>query len=282
MFELAIQAVDQSVSLPYWDYTIENTYNIPAYESVIMSEDMFGTMRVPSVTFKSYGYTYTYDNISDFAIVDGRWAGLQATLTPQRFTDFYGKGYGYLRSPWNLNPSPNIVRFSGTTPLPSCDSHYSVLKKKDMMTFMYNIENGPHASTHGSMGGIYGCDAFNALLDAGYINDAKDALYICKNWNFSLKKLYRRNYIHNSSSCEVPADPQTGFCSYQCDYDGLSLELIHSILKGKIPDDISGEGVQAWVDFVCGGEGSRVFSGDHLESASPGDPSFWPMYVLLW
>jgi len=31
-------------------------------------------------------------------------------------------------------------------------------------------------------------------------------------------------------------------------------------------------------DFICSGDGGLVFVGDHLESASPSDPSFWPIH----
>ena len=276
-FELAMQAVDPSVALPYWDFTIETSEGATVYESIIMSSDMFGTIQAPSEYAKANGYTYSNDTIKDFAIPDGRWKHIKAGFNPDRFTDFVGKGYGYLRSPWNMNPSPYIVRFTGNTPLPSCDNHYDILKTNDMMSFMYYMEDSPHAATHGSTGGVYGCDLFKPLLDAGYINDHKALLYICKNWNFSLKKLYRHNYIHNTSSCEVPDDVQDAFCPFSCNYDGLALNLLKNIIADQVPGDMSDEGVDAWLSFLCGGDGSRVFSGDHLESASPSDPSFWPM-----
>lgn len=36
-----------------------------------------------------------------------------------------------------------------------------------------------------------------------------------------------------------------------------------------------------WQDFICTGEGHKVFSGDHLEAGSPSDPSFWPIHPNL-
>ena len=32
---------------------------------------------------------------------------------------------------------------------------------------------------------------------------------------------------------------------------------------------------EKFTDFVCSGDGARIFVGDHLEAASPADPSFW-------
>jgi hypothetical protein len=78
-------------------------------------------------------------------------------------------------------------------------------------------------------------------------------------------------------------------CVYECNADRedvLLMMLQHSILNseyecvpayGVMPD----EGWDAWVDFICGGYGSKIFGGDHLESASPADPSFWPIHPTL-
>ena len=39
--------------------------------------------------------------------------------------------------------------------------------------------------------------------------------------------------------------------------------------------------MDVWVDFVCEGDGYKIFGGDHLESASAADPSFWPIHPTL-
>ena len=42
--------------------------------------------------------------------------------------------------------------------------------------------------------------------------------------------------------------------------------------------------VKTWTavrDFICEGDGYRVFFGDHLESASAADPSFWPIHPTM-
>lgn len=36
-----------------------------------------------------------------------------------------------------------------------------------------------------------------------------------------------------------------------------------------------------WREFVCNGDGAKIFVGDHVESASPADPSFWPIHPTL-
>ena len=280
MYEAAIQTVDRSVSLPYWDFTMEAAQGTYIYESPIMSPKMFGSMTAPEGLNIRYGYRYENDKIDDYAIKDGRWAYITAHKNPDKFAALEA-GYGYMRSPWNMNPSKYITRFSGVTNPPDCKSHYSMVSDyTDLMDFMISVENSAHATTHGGIGGSYGCDMFDPLLEKGYISSSSSLLAICKLWIFSLKVLYRKNFLIASTGCELPDDVQDASCPFQCnvpDIASLTLTLKNNILGGYIPTDISAEGMTAWINFVCGGDASRVFSGDHLESASPTDPSFWPM-----
>jgi len=45
-------------------------------------------------------------------------------------------------------------------------------------------------------------------------------------------------------------------------------------LKG----DMTNDDYSSLRDFICEGDASRIFVGDHLESASPSDPSFWSIH----
>jgi hypothetical protein len=136
----------------------------------------------------------------------------------------------------------------------------------------------------------------NYLREAGYINDIEGQLNLCKNWIFYLKEFYRSAILLPSSGCvsvDENGDYSTDFnnldCTYVCNEDNISILQImlhHSILNSEydcIPADgeMPDEGWMAWKDFICGGDGSKIFGGDHLESASPADPSFWPIHPTL-
>lgn len=283
-FEKVLQVVDPSVTVPYWDFTIESAARNFIYESPVMSADMFGSLRVPDDTDKEIGYTYARNNITDFAIQDGRWAFAKAVFNPSKFPDLEG-GYGYMRSPWNMNPSPYVTRFTGTSYLPTCTSHMNMLSYTDMMDFMIEVEVAPHAGLHGVTGGTYGCDLFDDLLASGAITDEENKMMICKLWIFTLKSLYRKNLIHASKGCTVSDDLQSSFCGFDCekgqDYAIKSL-LLTNLINKRVPSDMGTDNQEKWLSFMCGwgdgsGEAARVFSGDHAESASPSDPSFWPM-----
>jgi len=157
-----------------------------------------------------------------------------------------------------------------------------MLEETDLMDFLIDFEKDPHATTHSLIGGTFGCDMMIPLLDAGYINDEDSLLAICANWVFYLKEFYRANYLTPLSGCDASI-PDEAVCGYEC-VEGTSDALKFSLdnkLGTNVPYNMTDEGWDTWVDFICTGDGQRIFSGDHLESASPSDPSFWPIHTTL-
>jgi hypothetical protein len=61
----------------------------------------------------------------------------------------------------------------------------------------------------------------------------------------------------------------------------LQRSVLNSDYECVDVDNMPQEGWIAWRDFICTGDGYKVFGGDHLESASPADPSFWPIHPTL-
>ena len=76
-----------------------------------------------------------------------RWAGLQAESN-DKFSELR-YGYGYMRAPWSMNPSPFVSRFAkdSSSSLPSCSSHYQLVTDyDDMMDFFYMASFAAHAT----------------------------------------------------------------------------------------------------------------------------------------
>jgi len=285
IFEKSMQAVDPSVTLPYWDFTIDESQGKSSFNSVVMTETFFGSMLMPNNI--SWGFTYDADNMTYGSIPDGRWAYLESPLN-EDYPDLLA-GYGYMRAPWNMNPSPYVSRFSydykiGIS-LPTCTEHYSILEETSLSQFMYDIQNGPHATTHSLAGGIYGCELMTPMREAGYLENETTQKGLCSKWVFYLKEFYRYGYIAPLKDCVVSDDVQSSTCGFECASDTLTLNLFMANLQTKladyVPADMSVDGWYAWKDFVCTGDGGKIFSGDHLESASPHDPSFWVIHPTL-
>jgi len=285
MFERAIQAVDASVSLPYWDFTIDEAEGTSLSDSYMFTEDTFGSIHDPVDSY--WGWTYRNESIASAAIPDGRWAGANADVN-NMYPDL-GNGFGYMRGPWNMNPSPYISRFSiSTTALPSCNAYYTWMQYTDMADFLDIAPFAPHASTHGAIGAVFGCDMMDQMLEAGVIADAKSQRAICKKWGFYLKELYRSNLITPRDDCSItsldsPLDGgiDCGFTCIDMTYSTMRAAMKALISSEWVPDDMTAKAWDTWVDYVCSGDGWRVFVGDHLESASPSDPSFWPVHPTL-
>jgi hypothetical protein len=280
IFERAVQAVDPSFSLPYWDYSIDESEGETILDSTIFTTSTFGSLTSPYND--EDGWTYKDNSLLDGVIPDGRWAYLKADKN-DRYSDLQG-GFGYLRGPWNMNPSPYVTRFPTTSgSLPGCVTFYNLLKYDDLMDFLAITPYDSHASTHGSIGGVFGCDLFDDLLDAGYINDNDDKISLCGNWGFYIKELYRANYLKPMTDCTYSEDNGNDFtCGYTCnaDYDEVFASKLESIISSDyLPNgQLDKDGWAAWKDFICDGNGYKVFTGDHLESASPADPSFWVIH----
>ena len=282
IFELAMQSVEPSVTLPYWDFTIDEGQGKSAFNSVVMTDTIFGSMASP--VNSSWGFSYEEDNITSGAIPDGRWAYLESPVN-EDFPDLQA-AYGYMRAPWNMNPSPYVSRFLNDykigISLPSCTTHYSILQEDTLSNFMYGMQNDPHATTHSLIGGVYGCQTLSPLLDAGYLTSVEDQKALCSKWVFYLKEFYRFGYITPKKDCEVEEDVQSSTCGFECNGDmNTFLANMKTKLASYVPADMNDEGWYAWRDFICTGDGGKIFSGDHLESASPHDPSFWVIHPTL-
>lgn len=210
-----------------------------------------------------------------------------------------------------MNPSPYVSRFASEyqigTMLPSCRSHYNLLHSStsSMMTFFYQSSFDSHATTHSLIGGVYGCDQLIPLLEKGYINDVSSLKSICSKWIFQMKEYYRYNFITPKSECSVSSSRDTesleisqSECGFTCNFQDSSenevvttskgsiskeifLSIIKTKLKGLIPSNITQEGLEEWKEFICSGNGYKIFAGDHLESASPADPSFYVIHPTL-
>ena len=298
MFEAAMQTVEPSVSMPYWDFTIDvSDGNMYPQDTYAFTADTFGS--ITPAADAAWGYTYRNDSIEGGRIPDGRWKDLKTDYNYKyAHFDQISSNYGYLRAPWNANPSPYISRFSGyTTTLPACQDHYNWLKDSTFVDFMSDSPYSPHASVHGSIGSVMGCDLMDPLREQGLFVSEYQQNKFCQKWSFLIKELYRKNFLsgaEDDGSCSYAhldsADGQN--CHFVCNkdvdagsssskYDNMGLQLENLISTQYTGSVLTTAQYNLFRDFICDGDGAKVFAGDHTESASPADPSFWPIHPTL-
>lgn len=287
MFELAMQAVDPSVSLPYWDFTIDANYS-SLFEAFIFQESVFGTLTRPSDEGQGY-WLYSYNSIDDGKIPDGRWANLKVDTNDDYTTlgEPASSPYGFLRAPWSANPSKYILRFPVGSwvllgGLPSCaDTYMWIDEKRTLYEFLQWADVRPHTPTHWTVGSMFGCDILDDFVDKGWLKE-KNQHSLCVVWGIEVKNFYRSGYIETDTSCV--ADAEDTKCAWTCveSKTGAFKTAMKSLFeKYFTSEDMDDDDWDDVLSFFCTGDGFKLFYGDHREPASASDPSFWPIHPAL-
>ncbi len=264
LFEKSMQAVDPSVSLFYWDTTYDNHYSITLADNPMFQDDTFGSI----TDADGDGWEWSDTSIKNAKIPDGRWKHQKADLNTKY--DDLGNSFGYMRGPWNFNPSPFLSRFASSSAqgMPGCADYISQLEYDSYSSYLYSCAYAPHASIHAILGNIYGCELLEPLLDAGMIKDDSSMATICAKWGFKMKEFYRANAISRP-------DPSTGGCEAgDLTYDSVScyvnctsdLDYLNDLMEEHIGSQYVPSGFtdwSLWTDFVCNGDGYKIFQGNH-------------------
>ena len=150
--------------------------------------------------------------------------------------------------------------------------------------FLWRTQNPlVHDKIHWIIGGAFGCDLLDPLYDLGYISE-ENSFSLCIEWPKMIKTLYRAGLVY-PKLCEVNAvDSSLSTCGFTCNYrDNSGLEETLKInLKEYMSEDMTDADWTTIADFVCEEEGrQQIFYGDQRESASAGDPAFWPIHPTV-
>jgi len=301
-FEVVLQAIEPSVALPYWDYTIEgqavnNTGDIAKWRhSDVFDPEQFGPcVKTGAVTEGRFAYTVTRKNSHDYIVptvngtnrTEGNYAAVNA--------------YGFMRAPWNQNNIPYLTRINNTygfelTEVPNCHDHKDALEQDTFSDFGAFIAYTPHGTTHIAIGGVGGSDFKNILKAHDY------DLEMAEHWvpiAFAYQKnMYRAGWLECPVTCS--SDTPVSECKCTCpdladmlalspdqlwgEYMNVVLALNYKYIFNK-----NGTNIQDVIlKMLCNHyDGMASVMGDSLESASPNDPSFWPTHptverLMVW
>lgn len=151
-FEASMRAVDPTVTLHYWDFTIEG-------QSILLNNQLPRDLLTVSPLF-SHTWFGSVDESNH--ISNSRWAhSLMPRATSESETH---NSYGYIRSYWNNNPDPEVTRHMfdvcGSEPvnkaIPHCAFHYSLLNSKNLATMQLLSPADGHGPMHVHLGGMFG------------------------------------------------------------------------------------------------------------------------------
>ena len=289
VFEKSLQAIEPSLSLPYWDYTIEAEYiknNLGSryaaewYKQPIWSEKYFGAVDETLHT-----------------VTEGRWAFTKIDVATDDLE--IQNSYGLLRAPWNSNGFPYVTRattFCGSEydasalPFTSCESHYDMIQDySTWQDFAWTLQSTPHGPIHVISGGTLFCDGMYDEIQKTFNFDEVLMGYLKIFSFYALKNLYRNSLLTCPKSCSEDTPQSECLCSCP----NLLEEYKAGNIQGYIDDiliapsahseleqlyNLTDEDKYKFLDMLCN---AGILVGDHLESASPADISFWPLHPTI-
>jgi hypothetical protein len=194
---------------------------------------------------------------------------------------------GFLRAPWNINPSAKVTRFhsicgadevtSDSKGLiwPTCAVHLATIENYDSWyDWSWNMGYVPHGPVHSWIGGVGGgtCDAaFSELVTKGYMPESNLAKF--KVFAFTrLKTGWRDEVIETPKYCSEDAPVSEDI---ETNSEAKTLLEGSGIYEAEVGRDNFTAIAKA---AFCT---TPYWPGDMFEAASPAEASFWPIHPTV-
>lgn len=283
-FEASLQAVNPKLTLPYWDFTIETSstgghlgQQEPQRFSPMLTPEYFGDV-----------------DEEDHMVKTSRWAftevpNVEVNNPGNLEADVYSK----LRSPWNVNNRPYLtrgmgnmcgVRVEGKHPWPTCLHHYELsTENASLYTWVWGSMQHPHGGVHAWLGGVLDCEE----MHNDYVKWVGEDLAL----QLAYYGFIHRKYLYRSGifKCSEPADAdltaqqlmesgQCGCLDYDLENGDDYLQISEVLGLRETLGDFDDNTHRRVIHTIC----TRTLSeGDHLQSSSSLDPSFWPTHPTM-
>ncbi|KAH8060926.1 symporter [Aureococcus anophagefferens] len=293
--EQALQAVDNRVALPYWDYTIDKYM----YDS-----GNWTSMKSDSPLWQNDWFGHT--DSANTTINAGRWAYIEVeigtyTALPSCEVHYYtlSKTYTWSDFGWVLPYEPHgpVHMFVGGTK--ECDTIGDKVESYLDYQIGLSDDDGEYETiaTYAEVGNssnytVSGNETVMASTNGTlHQREVKKLMYLLRTDMFvSLKNMYRAGYLEFPDYCSL--DTNFSDCHATC----MELDQLQDAITDKDDTYIEDywEMMFAWssatdsytwlshevkvtiIRMVC--EGGFAVDGDQLESGSPMDPAFWPIH----
>ncbi|KAJ8610812.1 hypothetical protein CTAYLR_006440 [Chrysophaeum taylorii] len=265
-FENSIASVDPTMAAHYWDYTIDAAeYGDAWATSPIFGDAWFGSAN---------------PNNADHVVDAGRWAYVGVMEHARSYSNVTNP-YGLLRSPWNTNKIPFVMRSSyvlgkfagGFSTFPSCDEFSMALLTNAWVGTTFNQLNGGfHGPVHIMTGGYWGWDPaiWGAKTETGRLNPISFLLFA--------KFLWRQGYARCPDKCSM--DTPQDQCRCSCPTEIVGGRSARDVLNASGAFDLNAfvdvKGIS--YDDILEGLCGIGFPGEMFTSAAPQDPLFWPLH----
>lgn len=298
MFEQSLQQINPSVTLPYWDFTLESTFYTPNTfrDSGVFSSDWFGD---------------AVCNNSQHTPTEGRFSYVPVMENAQNFSAIINP-YGLLRSPWNADPTPYLTRSNTIYNLannlkPSgCKEYHHALSFTDWKSLATQLNSNAHGHIHELLGGSWNADL--SLREPGTTAGLQDAYEFAHATEAYSKILWRYDFLICPEGCasDTPEVDCQCYCtqeSYQnltaahilantgiikslafYDKDGLPIENWQNKTSKQPYDALPGyteDETSALYDEIMSVLCNPGYMGDMFQATSTNDITFWILHPTL-
>lgn len=273
--EISMRLIDPTVAAHYWDYTLDAAdYDTNWQSSDIFLPDWFGPA--------------SPDN-ADHIVDVGRWNHTEI-LSGRAATSFSNitNAYGLLRSPWNTNKTPYLIRSNmtlgsltdGYGTLPECSLFQQYLQPQiSLGTLLFALNGALHGPVHIMVGGhwFYDKETWGELTSQLEFADAFLLLS---------KFLWRQGYVR-CPTCTPDTEQRDCVCTCPPDItkigsntsveDFLNLTGVSELNPNANLFDLLetyGLSDDDYLEALC----HVGHPGDLFTSAAPQDPLFWPLH----
>lgn len=273
--ENSIRMIDNTTAAHYWDYTIEDSIGVKWYNSIIFQDDWFGD---------------NSPNNPDHVVDQGRWKYTHVMTDAREFSHTTNP-YGLLRSPWNTNPIPYLMRHNKTigefadanARFPNCTDFAGYIS--DGTTSFADLSSAINGQLHGPVhlmiGGHLGINAhkdlWSKIYKKGYTTIGNVLLYS--------KFLWRQGFIHLPTVCsaDTPHSECMAHCPTLVDGTYTASDILHLAgFEDVFPHwtllDIAMDEDNVTMTDLLAVLCEIGSPGEMFTSAAPQDPTFWPLH----
>lgn len=278
--EQSLQTVDPTVSVPYWEYSLDaHLYNGAIQDSPVWLDDWLGPMSPAS---------------EGYVVDKGRWAH---TPVANDAWDKVHNPYGLLRSPWNVDPTPYLRRHDTVMGkvgffTPTCSTLDGCFGEKSIQSLNNCLNGAAHGPIHILVGGEWGHP--NETLGQAWGFHGKLVLIAKALWRRGYLRLPEDKSCSTTSSCVSSCPAEVLAAHGKTPYDVLleteALKWIAPGTRGEMYYDdvtkryvVSGaepgsaeeaDAFQSLLDALC----NTGSVGEMFTSSAPQDPSFWVIH----
>ena len=275
--EQSLQSIDPSITMPYWEYG-QDAYLYDAwYNSDVFADDLLGI-----ATPLNDDHTLDTGIFADIKMPSGKnyldWdVAVEKTLNP------FVNAYGYMRSPWNNNPSNLLSRFNltytgSTTTMPDCDLMMKCFNSNNLESMNDCLNGVTHGPVHILMGGLWGQRPADLWEDndVSFLNGIDKLLFF--------KMLWRAGFTRCPVTCSKKMDNEECACSvpdeYVDTYGAMYMLNVTGILA-NLGSRVTADSSDDYVLKILRAIEDPGIAGEMFSSAAPYDPSFWPLHGQL-